>query len=108
MFLGMAHQEADPPHALGLLRARRERPRRRRAADERDELAPSQGWHRLSPPVQPVSRTLSLARRDPQVLGTTLNRSELSARSEMSDGTEPLLPVAAGGARHPGASRRHR
>ena len=28
-------------HALGLLRARRERPRRRRAAEQRDELPPS-------------------------------------------------------------------
>ena len=27
------HEHADPPHALGLLRARRERPRRRRAAE---------------------------------------------------------------------------
>src|SRR5262249_38279129 len=33
------HQHADPPHALGLLRPRRERPRRRRAAEQRDELA---------------------------------------------------------------------
>src|SRR5262249_46125914 len=34
-----AHQYADPAHLLGLLRARRERPRRR-AADERNERAP--------------------------------------------------------------------
>src|SRR5262249_53402037 len=33
-----AHQYADPPHPLGLLRPRRERPRRR-AADERDDRA---------------------------------------------------------------------
>ena len=39
--LGIAHQHADPPHALGLLRARGERPRSRRAAKKRDELAPS-------------------------------------------------------------------
>src|SRR5262249_4014011 len=32
-----------------LLRARRERPRRRRAPDEWDEIASSQGWHGLSP-----------------------------------------------------------
>jgi hypothetical protein len=32
-------QHADPPHALALLRARRELPRRRRAAEKRDELA---------------------------------------------------------------------
>src|SRR5215471_6763988 len=31
------HQHADAPHPLALLRARRERPRRRRAAEQRDE-----------------------------------------------------------------------
>ena len=35
------HEHADASHAVALLRARRERPRRRRAAEERDELAPS-------------------------------------------------------------------
>jgi len=35
----LRHQHADPPHALALLRARRERPRDRRAAEQRDELA---------------------------------------------------------------------
>src|SRR5262249_45795236 len=35
----ITHQHADPPHPLGLLRARRERPRRCRAAEQRDELA---------------------------------------------------------------------
>ena len=38
--LGEAHEHADAPHPLRLLRARRERPRRRRAAEQRDELAP--------------------------------------------------------------------
>ena len=33
-------QHADAPHPFGLLRARRKRPRRRRAAEQRDELAP--------------------------------------------------------------------
>jgi hypothetical protein len=32
---------ADAPHPLALLRARRERPRRRRTAEQRDELAAS-------------------------------------------------------------------
>ena len=35
---GQRHEHADAPHPLALLRARRERPRRR-AAEERDELA---------------------------------------------------------------------
>ncbi len=37
---GAGHEHADAPHPLALLRARRERPRRRRAAEQRDELAP--------------------------------------------------------------------
>src|SRR6516165_4602644 len=36
--LGIAHQHADSPHSVGLLRARRKRPGHR-APDERDELA---------------------------------------------------------------------
>ena len=40
---GCGHEHADAPHPLGLLRARRERPRRRRAAEQRDELAPPHG-----------------------------------------------------------------
>src|SRR5262245_579724 len=38
---GYGHKNTDPPHAITLLRPRRERPRGRRAADQRDELAPS-------------------------------------------------------------------
>src|SRR5262249_40827907 len=35
---GAGQEDADPPHALALLRPRRERPRRR-AAEQRNELA---------------------------------------------------------------------
>src|SRR5262249_57362674 len=38
--LGQRYQHATPPHALTLLRARRERPCRRRAAEKGDEIAP--------------------------------------------------------------------
>ena len=38
---GCGQEHADAPHPLGLLRARRERPRSRRAAEQRDELAAS-------------------------------------------------------------------
>src|SRR5262249_549313 len=41
-------QEADDRHLSGLLRAGHERPRDRRAADKRDELAPSPVEHRAS------------------------------------------------------------
>src|SRR5262249_44120956 len=43
---GRAHQHADAPHGIRLLRLRRERPRRRRAAEQRNELAP---LHRADP-----------------------------------------------------------
>src|SRR5262245_20974853 len=46
-----AHQHADLPHPLGLLRARRERPRSR-AAEQRDELAPLQVIELHSVPSQ--------------------------------------------------------
>jgi hypothetical protein len=35
------HEHADAPHAVSLLRPRRKRPRRRRAAEKRDDIAPS-------------------------------------------------------------------
>src|SRR5262245_65574297 len=38
--LDQVREHADAPHPVGLLRPRRERPRGRRAADERDEIAP--------------------------------------------------------------------
>src|SRR6516162_5200331 len=37
---GEVHEYANAPHALSLLRARCERPRNRRAAEQRDERAP--------------------------------------------------------------------
>jgi hypothetical protein len=40
ILLGNIHGRANAPHPLGLLRPRRERPRRCRAAEQRNELAP--------------------------------------------------------------------
>ena len=48
---GCRHQHADAPHALALLRPRRERPRRR-AAEQRDELAPI---HSITSSARPSS-----------------------------------------------------
>src|SRR5262249_43366076 len=42
------HEHADAAHLLGLLRARRERPRGCCAAEERNEFAPPHVWHGLS------------------------------------------------------------
>src|SRR5262249_23449174 len=41
---GERHQYAHAPHLFRLLRARRERPRGRRAAEQRDERAPPHVW----------------------------------------------------------------
>src|SRR5262245_33149975 len=49
------YQDADAPHPLGLLPARRERPRGHRAAEKRDERA---AFHC---PMPPVLRTESVA-----------------------------------------------
>src|SRR5262249_55994371 len=40
--LGVSHEHADAPHPLGLPRPRRERRCSRRAAEQYDEVAPSQ------------------------------------------------------------------
>src|SRR5262249_12903457 len=51
------HQHADAPYPIALLRARRERPRCRRAAEQRHELASFQ-W--LMSPVLPIGRIAHL------------------------------------------------
>jgi hypothetical protein len=61
-----AAHEADHRHHR-LLGMRHQRPRRRRAAEKRDELAPSHVGHGAFPP-QPVCRTLSLPQRGRRVL----------------------------------------
>ena len=86
---GCGQEHADAPHPLGLLRARRERPRRRRAAEQRDELAPPHGEHGGSLPgaaadhtqlgtakVQAVWRIRSLPGKGQPVLGADLSCSE--------------------------------
>jgi hypothetical protein len=44
-----SQKHADAPHPVGLLRARRKRPSRRAAAEQRDELTSFQGLHALAP-----------------------------------------------------------
>src|SRR5262249_29610875 len=58
MVLGGSHQHADPPYSIGLLRACRQRPSRR-AAEERDELAPSRHSITLSARVKNSGGTTS-------------------------------------------------
>ena len=45
VLLSAGNEHADAPHSRGLLRPRRKRPRRRRTAEQRDELPPSSFDH---------------------------------------------------------------
>src|SRR5262249_62022511 len=63
-----ARQEPDPTHLVGLLRAYRERPCRR-AAEQRDELAPFQRIELHSVPAsQGGLQDIKLARRSQRVV----------------------------------------
>src|SRR5262249_14494596 len=82
---GCGQEHADALYALALLRARRERPRCRSAAEQRDELAALHVEHgglpplcAISPPTGPCSvfRTCSLPQGGLQVLGANLKCSE--------------------------------
>ena len=52
IIFGEANQHTDAPHQFGLLRPRRHRPRRRRTAEQRDELATS---HSITSSARPLS-----------------------------------------------------
>src|SRR5262245_61552107 len=76
-----AHQHADAPYALALLRARRERPCGSRAAEQRDELAPfhsftsSAAASSLSGTMMPSIRALSALMISSNLLACTTGRS---------------------------------
>jgi hypothetical protein len=71
--LGIQHQHADAPHALGLLCVRRQRPRRR-AAKQRDELSSSEIEHGL--PLGTRCASLPHAEVAPEVPAGPWGRSE--------------------------------
>jgi hypothetical protein len=52
------HEQADAPHPVGPLRARRERPRGSRAAERSDEFAPSKANAHLALPCDPVDQAI--------------------------------------------------
>src|SRR5262245_63944211 len=81
-----AHEHADAPHPLALLRACRQRPRRR-AAQQRDERAPPHVGHWASSSALPVCRTLNLLQGGRKILGPDLNCSESGGRAD-----PPVLP----------------
>src|SRR5262249_52904855 len=71
-----AEEHADAPHALALLRTRRERPRSC-ATEQRDELAPSHAGHRVSSPLSPLTLSLPQPRPAAAGLGSPWGRPEL-------------------------------
>jgi hypothetical protein len=64
--LGIPHQHADPPHPVGLLRARDERPGSGRAAKKGDEIPPP---HILLPAEAKIFNVQTIARRGPRGTG---------------------------------------
>src|SRR5262249_35208016 len=84
--LGARHQHADASHRPGLLRARRERPCRRRAAEERDEFAPS---HSITSSARAISvggmaRPIALA-----VIRLTISSNLVGCSTGISEGFVP-------------------
>src|SRR5262249_47501124 len=76
-----AHEHADAPHALPLLRARRGRPSCSRAAEERDELAPlhsitsSASASRLSGMVSPSALAVLMLMTKLNLVGCSTGKS---------------------------------
>src|SRR5262249_15002609 len=85
---GAVHKHADPPHPLGLLRACRERPRSRRAAKQRDELAPPNHSMTSSASASSLSGTVSPSILAVEALMTSSNL--LACSTGKSAGFAPL------------------
>src|SRR5262245_5372410 len=82
IILGIGHQHADPSYLLGLLRARRERPRNYRATHKRDELAAlhhsitsSAATSRPGGTVRPRAFTVLILMTVSYLVGTCTGRS---------------------------------
>src|SRR5262245_21073145 len=84
---GQAHEDANASHSLGLLRARRDRPRRRRAAEQRDELAP---LHSITSSAMASSPGGKLRPNALAVLRLITNSNLLDCMTGRSAGFSPL------------------
>jgi hypothetical protein len=82
---GAAHEHADPPHSLGLLRVCRERPSRSRAAEREYELPSSDADCHL-----PVPNGISLLYHDP--IGRSVTDYMVVGRREVW----PLIRIVVG------------
>src|SRR5262245_47583536 len=84
---GETREHADAPHPLALLRARRERPRRRRAAEKRDEFAPS---HSITSSARASSVGGKVRPRSFAILRLSTNSNLTGAWTGSSPGFSPL------------------
>ena len=82
-----AHEGADQPHTIRLLRARRNRPSRRRASEQRDELAPP---HSITSSVRPISGSGTTRPRALAVLRLTISSTLVVCWTGKSAGFSPL------------------
>src|SRR6516165_7053081 len=80
------HEHTDAPHAVALLRARHERPRRR-AAEERDELAPV---HSITWSARPRSVIGTVRPSAFAVLRLMISSTFVVCWTGRSDGLSPL------------------
>src|SRR5262249_26088514 len=84
--LVIAHQHADAPHALGLLRPRHDRPGGR-AAEERDERAPP---HSITSSARSWNSRLIASPSACAVLGFTTSANLVGCSIARSSGFTPL------------------
>src|SRR5262245_27763177 len=84
---GRAHEHADLPYALALLRARCERPRGSRAAQQRDELA---ALHSITSSARARTVSGTVRPRALAVLRLTMSSSLVDNSTGSSLGLAPL------------------
>src|SRR5262249_10967025 len=89
--LGPSHQHADASYALGLLRARRQWPRRRRAAEQRDELAAP--YHSITSSARASSVSGTTRPSALAVLRLTTSSNLVGCSMGRSAGFAPLITL---------------
>src|SRR5262245_24461660 len=85
---GYGHKNTDPPHAITLLRTRRDRPCRRRTAEQRDELAALH--HSITSSARPISGSGMVRPRALAVFRLMINSTLVACWTGRSAGFSPL------------------